>query len=167
MQTLCGLESLADSHFPRKYISADVRVDKSTVAYRPSTTDTVPPRPNEVWHMDTIGPTKTIGSATKHHSLMDILFYRTVMPHLLKFRTVRNAGMQIYLVFRELHGEPRIFRCDNAPVNVSRRATSFRETKGIRTETIRPSESHQNGTADHIHVIAAQTVLLAIGLERR
>ena len=58
-KVVTGLESLADSHFPRNYVSADVRVGKSTVADQPSPTATVPSRPNEVWHMDTIGPTKT------------------------------------------------------------------------------------------------------------
>ena len=58
-KVVTGLETLADSHFPRNYVSADVRVGKSTVADQPSQTDTVPSRPNEVWHMDTIGPTKT------------------------------------------------------------------------------------------------------------
>ncbi len=42
--------------------------------------------------------------------------------------------------------------------------------KGIRTETICPSESHQNGTAERMNrtlVTGARTVLLASGLERR
>jgi hypothetical protein len=72
--------------------------------------------------------------------------------------------------FREIHGDPRVFRCDNASVNVLRRATSFRVSKGIRTETICPSESHQNGTAERMNctlVTGARTVLLASGLERR
>ena len=72
--------------------------------------------------------------------------------------------------FRELHGEPRVFRFDNASVNVSSQATSFRVAKGIRTETICPSESHQNGTAECMNrtlVTGARTVLLASGLERR
>ncbi len=71
---------------------------------------------------------------------------------------------------RELLGEPRVFRCDNASVNVSRHATSFRVAKGIRTETIYPSESHQNGIAERMHrtlVTGARTVLLAGGLEWR
>jgi hypothetical protein len=58
-KVVTGLECLADFHFPRNYVLADVRVGKSTAADQPSLTDTVPSRPNEVWHMDTIGPTKT------------------------------------------------------------------------------------------------------------
>jgi hypothetical protein len=72
--------------------------------------------------------------------------------------------------FRELHGDPRVLRCDNASVNFSRRATSFRVAKGIRTETICPFESHQNGTAERMNrtlMTGARTVLLASGLERR
>ena len=58
-KVVTGLESLADSHFPRNYVSGDVHVGKSTKADQPSSTMTVPSRPNEVWHMDTVGPTKT------------------------------------------------------------------------------------------------------------
>ena len=72
--------------------------------------------------------------------------------------------------FRELHGDPRVLRCDNASVNVSRRATAFRVQKGIRTETICPYESHQAGVAERMNrtlVTGARTVLLASGLERQ
>jgi hypothetical protein len=166
---------LADSHFPRNYISADVRVGKSTVADQPSPTTTVPSRPNEVWHMDTIGPTKT----TSVHGYRDntsftcgytgyVLSYGHASPgqvlDIIERWYADTAGM------RERHGDPRVFRCDNASVNVSRRASSFRVAKGIRTETICPSESHQNGTAERMNrtlVTGARTVLLASGLERR
>ena len=63
-----------------------------------------------------------------------------------------------------------MLRCDNASVNISRRATSFRLSKGIRTETIGPSESHQAGTAERMNrtlLTGARTVLLASGLNRR
>ena len=56
-----GLEFLADSHFPWKDMSADVRVGKSIQGGQPSATNTILSclSPYEVWHMDTIGPTKT------------------------------------------------------------------------------------------------------------
>jgi len=70
---------------------------------------------------------------------------------------------------RELHGDPRVLRCDNASYIVSRRATSFRVSKGIRTETICPYESNQAGTAERMNrtlFSGARTVLLASGLDR-
>ena len=52
---------------------------------------------------------------------------------------------------------------------MSRRAMAFRIAKGIRTETICPSESHQNGTAERMNLTlleAASTVLVASGLDK-
>jgi hypothetical protein len=174
-KVVTGLESLADSHFPRNYISADVRIGKSTVADQPSTSDTIPSRPNEVWHMDTIGPTKTTSvHGFRYNTSFTcgytgyVLSYGHASPS--QVADIQERWYADIARFRELHGEPRVFRCDNASVNVSRRATSFRVAKGIRTETICPSESHQNGTAERMNrtlVTGARTVLLASGLERR
>jgi hypothetical protein len=171
-----GLECLADSHFPRNYVSADVRVGKSTAANQPSLTHTVPSRPNEVrvWHMDTIGPTKTTSvhgyryntSFTCGYSGYVLSYCHASPSQLQEIQERRYADIAR---FRELHGEPRVFRCYNASVNVSLRATSFRVAKGIGTETICPSESHQNGTAQRMNrtlVTGVRTVLLVSGLER-
>ncbi len=72
--------------------------------------------------------------------------------------------------FRELHGDPRVLRCDNASVNVSRRAMAFRTAKNIRTETICPYESHRNGTAERMNstlIEGASTVLIYSGLGKQ
>jgi hypothetical protein len=174
-KVVTGLESLADSHFPRNYVSGDVRIGKSTAADIPSSTLTVPSRPNEIWHMDTVGPTKTTSvhgyryntSFTCGYSGY-VLSYGHASPS--QIPELQERWYADIARFRELHGDPRVFRCDNASVNVSRRATSFRVAKGIRTETICPSESHQAGTAERMNrtlVTGARTVLLASGLERR
>ena len=71
---------------------------------------------------------------------------------------------------RELHGDPRVLRCDNASVNVSARATQFRVSKNIRTETCCPYESNQMGTAERMNrtlETTGRTVLLASGLDKR
>jgi hypothetical protein len=174
-KVVTGLESLADSHFPRNYISADVRVGKSTAADQPSATDTVATRPNEVWHMDTVGPTQTTSVHGYRYNTSFtcgfsgyVLSYGHASPS--QIPEIQERWYADIARFRELHGDPRLFRCDNASVNVSRRATSFRVSKGIRTETICPSESHQNGTAERMNrtlVTGARTGLLASGLERR
>ncbi len=111
------------------YVSADVRVGKSTAAGQPSLTDTVPSRPNEVWHMDTIGHTKTTSvhgyryntSFTCGYSGY-VLSYGHASPSQLP--EIQERWYADIARCRELHGEPRVFRCDNASVNVSRRATS-------------------------------------------
>jgi hypothetical protein len=71
---------------------------------------------------------------------------------------------------RELRGDPRVLCCDNASVNISARATSFCEARGIRKETSYPYESHQMGTPEHINrtlETIARTVLLASGMDKR
>ncbi len=63
-----------------------------------------------------------------------------------------------------------MLRCDNASVNISVRASLFREARGIRTETSCPYESHQMGTAErmnHTLETIACTVLLASGMDKR
>ncbi len=63
--------------------------------------------------------------------------------------------------FQELHGEPRVFRLDNASVNVLCRATSFRVVKGIHTETIYPSESHQVASCTTVSNLPSKYQVLA------
>ena len=47
-KVITGLECLADSHFPRNYVSGDVRVGKSTKSDQPPATMTVSTRPKEI-----------------------------------------------------------------------------------------------------------------------
>jgi hypothetical protein len=59
---VCGLDFLEDSHFPPNYISSDAMVGKMPhVDHCPPSTSaiTAATRPNEIWHMDTFGLTKT------------------------------------------------------------------------------------------------------------
>ena len=173
-KVVTGLESLADAHFPRNYVSGDALVGKSTSSDQPSSTTTVASRPNEIWHVDTVGPTKTTSvHGYRYNTTFTcgfsgfVLSYGHASP--AQFPELQEKWYADIARFRELHGDPRVLRCDNASVNVSRRATSFRVARGIRTETICPSESHQAGTAERMNrtlVTGARTVLLASGLER-
>ncbi len=133
---------------------------------------TVPTRPNEIWRMDTLGPTKTTSvhgyryntSFTCGYSGY-VLSYGHSSPS--QIPEIQQRWYADIARFRELHVEPRVFLCDNASVNASRRATSFRVAKGIHTENICPSESQQAGTAErmlHILETGARTLLLASGL---
>ena len=57
-----GLEFLKNSHFSRNYVSGDAMIGKMPHVDIPSSSNstlTSPTCPNEVWHMDTFGPTKT------------------------------------------------------------------------------------------------------------
>ncbi len=72
--------------------------------------------------------------------------------------------------FRKLHGDARVMRSDNAPVNIPSRSENFRVLHGIRTERICTGESHQLCQAERINSTlfpGARTALLASGLERR
>ncbi len=130
-----GLEPLADSHFTLNYVSVDVRDGKLPVAEQSSQRDTVPSRPDEVWHMDTIGPTKTtsvqgcryITSFTCGYTGY-VLSYGHASPS-----QVADIQERWYAdIAQDLHGKPRVFRCDNTSVNVSRHATSFHVAKAIK-----------------------------------
>ncbi len=69
-----------------------------------------------------------------------------------------------------VHGDPRVLCCDNSSVNISVRATSFREVRGIRTETSCQYGNHQMGTAERMHHTLeniVSTVLLASGMDNR
>ena len=70
--------------------------------------------------------------------------------------------------FRELDGDPRVTRLDNAPVNVSRAAENFGVARAIRTGRICPCDSHQPGQAEQMNgttFSGARTALLASSLE--
>ena len=114
-KVVTGLEFLADSHFPRNYVSGDVHVGKSTKADQPSSTMTVPSRPNEVWHMDTVGPTKTTSVHGYRYNTtftcgysIPAMFSRMVMLLRLKFQNFKSVGMPILRVF-ESFMENRVF----------------------------------------------------------
>jgi hypothetical protein len=108
-----------------------------------SLTGTVPSHPNEVWHMDTIGHTKTPSvHGYRYNTSFTCGYSGYVLSHghaspsqILELQERWYADIAR---FREIHGYPRVLRCDNASVNVTRRATYFRVSKGIRTETICP-----------------------------
>ncbi len=130
-----GLEFLADSHFPLNYVSADVRDGKLPVAEQSSQRDTVPSRPDEVWHMDIIGPTKTtsvqvcryITSFTCGYTGY-VLSYGHASPS-----QVADIQERWYAdIAQELHGKPGVFCCDNTFVNVSSYATSFYVAKAMK-----------------------------------
>jgi hypothetical protein len=72
--------------------------------------------------------------------------------------------------FRELHGDPRVLRLNNAPVNVSRRSENFRVLDSICTVRTCPGESHQLGQAERMNSTffsGARNALLASDLEHR
>ena len=173
-KVVTGLETIADSHFPRNYISGDVMLGKSKTADQPGPTGTVPSRANEVWHVDTVGPTKTASvHGYRYNTTFTcgfsgyVLSYGHASPS--QFPDLQERWYADIARFRELHGDPRVLRLDNAPVNVSRRAENFRVARAIRTERICPGESHQLGQAERMNgtlFSGARTALLASGLER-
>ena len=152
-KVVTGLESLEDSHFPRHYVTPEARIGKSTTAPRPGPIHNRPSRPNEVWHMDTFGRTanasiqgfRYVTAFTCGYSGYVLAYGHVSLAQIPELQAQWYADIAR---FRELHGDPRVLRCDNASVNVSRRAMAFRTAKNIRTETICPYESHQNGTAE-------------------
>jgi hypothetical protein len=172
-KVVTGLESLADSHFPRNYISGDVLIGKSKTADQPPSTGTVPSRPNEVWHVDTVGPTKTVSvHGYRYNTTFTcgfsgyVLSYGHASPS--QFPDLQARWYADIARFREIHGDPRVLRLDNAPVHVSRRSENFRVLHGIRTERICPGESHQLGQAERMNgtlFSGARTALLASDLE--
>ena len=174
-QCVRGLEFLRESHFPRNYVSSDVMVGKMTHVDMPKSTGTRPSRPNEVWHMDTLGPTKTRSAQGFYYNTTFTCGATGLSFAYGHANTAQVADLQERWYadtarLRELHGDPRVFRCDNASVNVSSRATQFRLARNIRTETSCPYESHQMGTAERINrtlTNTARTVLLASGLDKR
>jgi hypothetical protein len=117
-KVVTGLESLAESHFPSSYILADVRVGKSTVADQQSTLDTVPSRQHEVWHMDTIGPTKTTYVHGFRYNTSLTCGYTGSYGHASpsKVADIQERWYVDIPRFRELHGKPSVFSCDNVSV---------------------------------------------------
>jgi len=168
-----GLEHLDDTHFSRNFITSDVRKGKLVQASVPHSTENTPSRPNEVWHMDTIGPMPTTSvHGFKFNTSFTCGFSGYVLSYghasTSQIPEIQEKWYADIAKFREIHGEPRILRCDNASVNMSRRAAGFRLLKGIRTETICPHESHQAGVAERMNrtlVTGTRTVLLASGLD--
>ena len=63
-----GLETLHDSHFPRNFVSDPERRGKMTNVERPSSTGHRASRCNEVWHMDTLGPTRNRSIQGYYHN---------------------------------------------------------------------------------------------------
>ncbi len=128
--------------------------------------------------MDTFGPTKT---KSLHGFYCNTTWTCGVSGNCLSYGHNSTAKLQEIqelwyadtASLHELHGDPRVLRCDNASVNISARATSFREARGIRTETscplrCSPYESHQMGTAERMNCTLetiASTVLLASGMD--
>ncbi len=98
-----GLECLADSHFPRNCVSADVRVGKSSAADQPSITDKVLSRfqtKSGTWIqlvLTKLPRMVTAASAITSCSLVDILVMssHTAMHHHFNFRRFRSTGMLI------------------------------------------------------------------------
>ena len=174
-QCVRGLEFLSESHFPRNYVSSDVMVGKMTHVDIPKSTGTRPSRPNEVWHMDTLGPTQTRSAQGFYYNTTFTCGATGLSLAYGHANTAQVADLQERWYadtarLRELHGDPRVLRCDNASVNVSARATQFRLARNIRTETSCPYESQQMGTAERINrtlTSTARTVLLASGLDKR
>ena len=99
----------------------------------------MPSRANEVWHVDTVGPTKTASvHGYRYNTTFTcgfsgyVLSYGHASPS--QFPDLQERWYADIARFRELHGDPRVLRLDNAPVNVSRLAENFRVARAIRTE---------------------------------
>jgi hypothetical protein len=108
-------------------------------------------RLDEIWHMDTFGPTKT-KSLHGFYNTTTCGFSGYCLSYghnsAAKLPEIQERWYADIARLRELHGDPRVLRCDNASVNLSARATSFREARGIRTETSCRYESHLMGAAE-------------------
>ena len=150
-------------------------VGKMTHVRVPKSTDNKASRPNEIWHMDTMGPsrTKSIQGFNYNTTFTDgatgfALSYGHAST--AQVAEIQERWYADTARLRELHGDPRVLRCDNASVNVSARATQFRVSKNIQTETCCPYESNQMGTAERMNrtlETTGRTVLLASGLDKR
>jgi len=59
-EVVIGLEHLKDQHFPQDLITPAVRIGKAVSMDIPLSTENRPSRANEEWHVDTVGPMRTI-----------------------------------------------------------------------------------------------------------
>ena len=171
-QVVHGLETLADAHFPRHFISDPERRGRMTHVDFPTSTGHRASRCNEVWHMDTFGPTRTRSiqgyyhntSFTCDHSGYVFSYGHSNMSQMPEITAQFFADTAR---IRERHGDARVLRCDNASVNVSAKMRQFLQSRNIRQETSNPYESHQNGTAERTNrtlETSARTALLGSGL---
>ena len=178
------LESVADSQFPCNYISGDVVLGKSKTADQPPSTGTLHARPNRVWHVDTVGPTKTVSVHGYRYNTSFtcgffgyILSYGHAAPS--QFRDLQQKWfadiaelnfMEIHVNLMEIHWyaccvwimHRSMFRVDE----------NFSSLHCIGSEHICPlaGEIHHLGQAERMNgtlFSGARTALFASGLERR
>jgi hypothetical protein len=121
-----------------------------------TSTLTAATRPYEIWHMDTFGPTKTKSLHGFYYNTTwkcGFSDYCLSYSHnfTTKFPEIQERWYADTARLRKLHGDPRVLSFDNASVNISASATSFREARGIHAETSCPYESHQMGTAERMN----------------
>jgi hypothetical protein len=132
-----GLEDLADSKFPRNYISPDVKIGKLKHAPQPKLTGHVPDRCMSHISYDTAGPTKTKSINGYHYATVFVdqrSMYYWVYGH--------NSTAQIPAIFdkfyadtaplRDKHGPILCLRRDRASVNISADFEKYLVRLGIR-----------------------------------
>jgi len=143
-----GLEHLEESHFPRNIITPEVRRGKSVQASTPSSTGNTPSRPNEVWHMDTVGPIQTTSVLGYKYNISFtcgvsgyVLSYRHAVPP--QVSRIQEEWYADRAGFQELHGGPRFLHCDNASVK-----PDVTNVKEIGIEGCLPHRKDQHRTFD-------------------
>ena len=170
-----GLDDLADAHFPRNYISADVQLGKLKHARKPLLTGHVPDRCMASISWDTAGPTQT--RSINGYNYVTVFVCRYSMYY---WAYGHHSTAQIPELFdkfyadvaplREKHGPILSVRRDRASVNISAAFEHKLVRLGIRSETSNSYEPWQNGDAERaIGTLSgiARTVMLASGLVGR
>ncbi len=135
------LDFLADSHFHSNYISSDALVGKMPHVDQcsPGTSAmTAAARPNGIWRMDTVGPTKTKSLHGFYHNTTWACFFLAMIVSpmaimivlQLSFLKFKSTGMQTLLGFMSFMEIPV---CSTVTMLwlISARATAFREAHGI------------------------------------
>ena len=122
------------------------------------------PNENNIRHIDT-NPIQTVSHQFKCNATCTcektefVLHYGNASP--AQMPVIQEKWYGVIAKCRELLGELHILRYYNASFNISRRDSLFRVSKGIRIETICPSERHQAETAErmnHTHLTEAEFV---------
>ena len=174
-ECVVGLDDLADAHFPRNYISADVQLGKLKHARKPLLTGHVPDRCMASISWDTAGPTQT--RSINGYNYVTVFVCRYSMYY---WAYGHHSTAQIPELFdkfyadvaplREKHGPILSVRRDRASVNISAAFEHKLVRLGIRSETSNSYEPWQNGDAERaIGTLSgiARTVMLASGLVGR
>ena len=174
-ECVVGLEDLADAHFPRNYVAADVQLGKLKQARQPKLTGHVAERCMAAISWDTAGPTKT--RSINGYNYVTVFVCRYSMYY---WAYGHHSTAQIPELFdkfyadtaplREKHGPILSVRRDRASVNISDVIEKRLVQLGIRSETSNSYEPWQNGDAERaIGTLSgiARTVMLASGLVGR